>query len=315
MRRFPIIVIGTHCIFAGLARAQTAPLPPGIPLTTATVSVAITYDSASDVFAYAYSLSNSPQSVGRIGSFNVDISTMPNGASLRSDGLVNSSTGYQGFGGATKLADQVTNATIPVGFLSQPLGWSSGPTALLAASWYAPVSPSAPITPGQSGGPFVLTSHGVPGIRRYIAKPVYNPRKFFSQGIDDVSVDEAQQIVDLDKAIRQAISSVGYTVGPVQPPSLTEIGQLLDFLAALKHQAASLGWIYGPGSDGIVQSLDAKLTAAKASAASGDDKTSINQLNAFINELQAQHGKHLNDNAYYMLLPDAQFVISKLGAQ
>ncbi|NNN06475.1 MAG: hypothetical protein HKL90_11290 [Elusimicrobia bacterium] len=104
------------------------------------------------------------------------------------------------------------------------------------------------------------------------------------------------------------------TVGPTQPLSLTDIGQLLDFLASLKHQAVSLGWIYGPGSDGIVQSLDAKLTAAKASAASGDDKTAINQLNAFINELQAQRGKHLNDNAFYLLQANAQFILSKLGS-
>ncbi len=115
------------------------------------------------------------------------------------------------------------------------------------------------------------------------------------------------------RAARAATSATGFTIGPVSPPSLTDPVQLLDFLISLKHQAASLGWIFGPGSSGIVKSLDAKLDAAKASVARGQNKTASNQMNAFINELQAQRGKHFNDNAFFLLKVNAEFIISKLG--
>ncbi len=306
------LAVGACCFFPGLLHAQTLAMPAGIPLTTATVSVAVSYDPTNYIFIYSYSVSNSKQSAGKIDALNIDISTAPNGASLGSNDLLNGATGYSGFGSATSLADSVGNATIPVGFKSQPAGWSSGPTAQFTASWYGPLPPGDYIAPGESLGAFVLTSHGLPGIRHFAVRPAYNSADFLP-GIDDDS-SEATQISDLDNEIQRVIQSQGYTIGPVQPPSLTDSGQLLDFMAALKHQAASLGWIYGPGSDGIVRSLDAKLTAAKASAASGDGKAAINQLNAFINELQAQRGKTISDNAFYLLQPNAQFIISKLGS-
>ncbi len=307
-----LFLFGAYYLLANFGHAQTPTLPLGIPLTTATVDVTVKYDPKEDIFAYSYSVSNSSQSVGEIDSFDLDISTIVGGSSLSSNGLLNSATGYHSLG-TTKLAAQVEDATVPVGFHSQPLGWHSGSTAQFTASWYGPLPPGGDIPPGQSLGTFVLTSHGPPGIRRVLVEPAYDPDDFMPS-IDESSDEELQKTAVLIKAIPLAIRSLGFTVGPVQPPNLTDVGQLLDFVASLKHQAAALGWISGPGADGVVQSLDAKLSAAKASISSGDKKTAINQLNAFINELQAQHGKAISDNAFYLLQPNALFVISKLGS-
>ena len=89
-------------------------------------------------------------------------------------------------------------------------------------------------------------------------------------------------------------------------------GIAVDRLVAFKHEAVSLKWISGPGSEGIVRSLDAKLDSAKASISRGQNKTAANQLNAFINELQAQRGKAVNDSAFYLLKANAEFIIGKL---
>ncbi len=105
----------------------------------------------------------------------------------------------------------------------------------------------------------------------------------------------------------------GLTIGPMQSPTGLMPAALLDRLGGLKHQALALGWIFGPGADGVVQSLDAKLTAAKAALARGDAKAAEGQLAAFVNELEAQRGKHLNDDAYFMLKANAQFIVSKLS--
>ncbi len=309
--RFYFLIVASF-FFNPFVRAQTLPFPSGIPLTTATISATIAYDSADDVFVYNYLVSNSKQSVGVVSAFYVDISTSAGGAVLSSADLTNSATGYSGFGSAVSLSRIVKNATVPVGFKSQPAGWNSGSTAQFTAGWFGPLPPGAPIAPGQSLGTFVLVSHGLPGIRHFTAKPRYDPADFLP-GIDEVPDAIAQQVVDLDNEIQRVIQTRGYTIGPVQPPSLTDVGRLLDFVASLKHQAAALGWISGPGVEGVVQSLDAKLSAAKAALARGDAKAAEGQITAFIDELEAQRGKHLNDDAFYMLQANAQFILAKLG--
>ena len=101
--------------------------------------------------------------------------------------------------------------------------------------------------------------------------------------------------------------SVGPSTFVYSPPGIA-----VDRLVAFKHEAVSLKWISGPGSEGIVRSLDAKLDSAKASISRGQNKTAANQLNAFINELQAQRGKAVNDSAFYLLKANAEFIIGKL---
>jgi hypothetical protein len=79
----------------------------------------------------------------------------------------------------------------------------------------------------------------------------------------------------------------------------------IDGLIAAKEHACALGWI---DSAGVCNSLDAKLRAAKKSIERGASGTAINQLNAFLNELEAQKGKHVSAAAYELLSVDATFV-------
>ena len=152
-------------------------------------------------------------------------------------------------------------------------------------------------------GGFVLQSRGMPGIRKITSQP-----KFEQTPVDDASATDVRRV----RTIQDQIKFSTITIGPVAPTSL-EPRFLIDNLISLKHQSVSLGWIFGPGVDGIVQSLDVKLNAAKDSIAAGHNKTAANQLNAFIHELEAQRGKHLNDNAFFLLQANAQFIIAKLG--
>ncbi|NNN06474.1 MAG: hypothetical protein HKL90_11285 [Elusimicrobia bacterium] len=284
-----------------VSRAQLPAFPPGIPLTTATVRTAVNYVPSKHQFIYSYLVTNSKHSVGKAVEFDIDISTL---SGIRLLGSAQMSDN------ASSFFAPVHNVIVPYDFVSQPKGWSSGEMQR-TAMW----SGDPAILPGQSLGAFILTSDdSLPGIRRFAIKPAYDSSDFVPGGIDDPGDMTSEQVVDLDNAIQKVIQSHGFLIGPVQLPTRVDIGQLLVYLTSLTHQAVSLGWIYGPGSDGIVQSLDAKLTAAKASAAFGDDKTAINQLNAFVNELQALRGKHFNDNAFYLLQANAQFILSKLSA-
>jgi len=65
-------------------------------------------------------------------------------------------------------------------------------------------------------------------------------------------------------------------------------------------------------NNGVARSLIAKLDAAQAAVDRGQTAVAVNQLNAFIQELHAQAGKHiLGEHAEHLLL-HAQAVIQAL---
>jgi len=67
-----------------------------------------------------------------------------------------------------------------------------------------------------------------------------------------------------------------------------------------------IGWIT---NDGIMKSLLKKAEAAEESIERGNTRAAENELNALINEVEAQRGKHITDDAAKMLIEDAQYII------
>jgi len=63
---------------------------------------------------------------------------------------------------------------------------------------------------------------------------------------------------------------------------------------------------------GIETSLTAKLNAAIAALERGNEKTAINNLNAFMNEVKAQQGKKLTDAQANTLSTKAQMIIQSI---
>lgn len=64
---------------------------------------------------------------------------------------------------------------------------------------------------------------------------------------------------------------------------------------------------------GVANSLMAKLDAAQAAMDRGNTDATINKLNAFIKEVNAQTGMHIAANHAGMLVEHAQNVITALG--
>jgi hypothetical protein len=66
-------------------------------------------------------------------------------------------------------------------------------------------------------------------------------------------------------------------------------------------------------NQGIANSLLSKLDAAQTALARGETTTAANLLNAFINQVQAQAGKHISaEHAQHMIM-HAQEVLAKLS--
>jgi len=99
------------------------------------------------------------------------------------------------------------------------------------------------------------------------------------------------------------------TVGPAAPPASFDASAFIQNLISLKEQSLAMRWI---DNAGIATSLDAKLDAAKAKIVAGDNKTAKNILGVFLNEVQAQKGKHLKPEAYALLYYNGQYLMNHL---
>jgi hypothetical protein len=81
-------------------------------------------------------------------------------------------------------------------------------------------------------------------------------------------------------------------------------------LTTCVEHAASQGLIT---SQGVANSLLAELNAAQAALDRGQTSVAINNLQAFIHEVQAQAGKHINSMHAQHMVMHAQMVIQALG--
>ena len=84
----------------------------------------------------------------------------------------------------------------------------------------------------------------------------------------------------------------------------------ISSLRTCVQHAADQGFI---DNQGVTNSLLAKLDAAQAAQDRGQTSEAINQLDAFIHEVQAQAGKHIDPMHAQHLVMHAQMVIQALG--
>jgi FIMAH domain len=99
--------------------------------------------------------------------------------------------------------------------------------------------------------------------------------------------------------------------GTARAQTTDECGQattIASLVACVEH-CAQQGFI---NNQGVTNSLLAKLDAAQAAQDSGQTSAAINDLRAFVHEVQAQAGKHIvQEHAQHMVM-HAQLVIQAL---
>jgi hypothetical protein len=162
----------------------------------------------------------------------------------------------------------------------------------------------------------ITYTHGITFALDYQATDAYSGLAGITATLDTQPVTNGQAIDTLalgygmhefalaaqDMAGHIANRSVAFTV-------TATISGLMD----LKHRLYAEGGIYGPGAGGVVQSLDAKLDAAQRNVEAGQYQAAINNLRAFINEVEAQTDKHITPDAARLLIEDAQRIIASLS--
>jgi hypothetical protein len=84
----------------------------------------------------------------------------------------------------------------------------------------------------------------------------------------------------------------------------------IEDLIAYINEAYKTGSV---NNKGIANSLISKLETARAQLDKGKSKQAINALEAFLNELEAQRGKHVNIDAYEYLRENVMSIIEQIS--
>lgn len=100
----------------------------------------------------------------------------------------------------------------------------------------------------------------------------------------------------------------GLTVGPALHPDSVSIQVLQGFRG---RTCTEPRWITDAG---VCASLGASLGRAREALAQADRPGARAELRGFVSELEAQHGagRPVNDNAYWLLRVNAEFLLGRL---
>lgn len=208
------------------------------------------------------------------------------------------STGTFFYGPSTASVPTAEHA--PIGTIS-PLHWEAYLSADATLAWYGSRGGAVnedSIPPGSGLAGFGLRSTYLPGIRSVSAEPTW--QSCCSEP------DPASEVEAHPDAGEFAV--VGATVAPTVAPAEVEEETGVVTLIADVDELCALEWI---DDEGVCNSLRVKLEQAQASIIA-DRPAAIHQLQAFLNELDAQRGAHVNENAYWLMRVLGEHVLSTI---
>ena len=189
-----------------------------------------------------------------------------------------------------------------IGNFSAPDGWSYGKWDEKPLADFFTSNEDSMLSPGLTLDNLNFTTRSIPVFTSFF---VQGPHIKLDFSHDSNSEDLLEELYDdiLNNSYK------GTTLGPGKAPSVFAPLDFLDTLISYKHRAVALGWI---NNNGVANSLDSKLDVAKKQLVSGNNRTAVNTLNAFLNEVEAQNGKHLTSDAYALLKFNVEYLIGKL---
>jgi hypothetical protein len=158
------------------------------------------------------------------------------------------------------------------------------------------------VLPGERKAGFSFSGTGIPTVVSFWAQGYYPPLPATLQ--NEASLPPEPTVYE--NSVR------GLAVGLESPSDASPPGLVARSLSLLRS-VCDLGWIT---SAGVCHSLQVKLDAAGKFVGRGDIQSARGALGAFLDELAAQRGpepgKHVTENAYWLLKINAEFLLSRL---
>lgn len=179
--------------------------------------------------------------------------------------------------------------------MGKPKNWRFNPhLKYRLVSWqvepFLEQHPDALLEPGESDSSFNFTSTGLP-----------RPATHYVKGNNgDLSFDTDDLVTN---------SVTGITLGPYNPPDPFDAGVFTDSLRSYSTRACELEWIT---NNGICKSLEVKLDNVARQLQRGNTSTAANNVQAFLNEVEAVRRNHLTSEGYGLLYYNASYLLKQL---
>jgi nucleotide-binding universal stress UspA family protein len=303
----------------------------------------VVQDVSTTILTYRYSMTNGASSTGCINEIDIDIS-LPLGSMQLSNTCL---TDYPRYVDRSPLSFDSSVKVIPVGIPKLPSfkgftsAWSADFSMEGFVGWFRAISDYR-LPPGVTLDSIIMTSHGLPGLRRFVISPSYNPKpavEVTPKNEDSVRRFVPEPSEEEEEAFQHLVDSIkvkGITIGPTAP-SLNFVAIIwIDTLLSYKHQAVSLGWLRDrkedqkdeddeEKEDGVVAKLDKRLEKARAELLKGDSIKARKELKKFVKKVEKlykesdeEEGKNkpekvvITSEGFALLKYNAEYLIDRL---
>lgn len=269
----------------------------GVELDLVAVEDSVSY------LVYRYRVANPGTSLASVALLIVDVSApVPTGHQLLpSTGPFRD--GVTAFPAGVPLRDHV-----PLGAIS-PANWQAHLMRKATLAWFGTrggVTAEDTVAAGGTLPGFGLRSPYLPGVRTFWAEPAW-------QACCSEPRPPQPDAVEGEHPGPDEFRVQGFTVGPLLPPDSMELSTLGTLLDRSCTELGEPAWIDDEATCGR---LRVKLDESAAALARGQPAAARDQLESFLAELADQHGpepgKHVNDNAYWLLKTNVEIVLSRL---
>ncbi|WP_428235469.1 FIMAH domain-containing protein [Gracilimonas sp.] len=183
--------------------------------------------------------------------------------------------------------------------ISSPVGWKNYKGINPNRYSYSSTSREYRIAPDSPLKNFSFMSHSLPTIQQY-----------FMEGWEQIILDPGNEPDSVENESFFDVAKQGLTIFPRPNSDITNIQDFTDTLQTFRYRSCEeLGWITNKG---ICNSLDVKLRNVERHLERNKPKQAGNVLNAFLNELSAQRGKHITEEGYALLYYNAEYLQQRI---
>jgi hypothetical protein len=184
--------------------------------------------------------------------------------------------------------------------------WGRFVNSQKAIKWSNTGADTLGIQPGRKEHGFIFTSIGLPGIITIYANTYIGYGNMPDEGPTGKIRIKADSILMAHQNVK--IKSVG----PIPFPSPFISHKFIALLNNYISYSCTNKWI---DNKGLCQSLRAKLKNVHKRLGKGNTKAAVTSLQAFINEVEAQKGKHLTGEGYGLLYYNGKYLLEQLEKQ
>jgi hypothetical protein len=162
------------------------------------------------------------------------------------------------------------------------------------------------LLPGESMN-ISFTSYGLPAIHPFYTQGFVRPwTEEYLDSLFEAGYKREEMFLGWKKEWFQ-----GITVSPKIWPEETSFSVPLDTLETFRYRSCEeLNWVT---NHGVCNSLEVKIRNVKRHIERGKTKQAENVLNAFLNEVKAQRGKHITEEGYALLYYNAEYLRDQLN--